>query len=178
MKPYFLVLQNYIKLSLLKVTHRKLHFEKIQMISRNTKINIGKDSVVNIGANLVTDGRFVINVSNGASLSIGNHCYFNEQTMISVKSAVTIGDNVKFGPNVKIFDNNHVFDKENGVQGSHTSEPIFIGDNSWLASNVVVLKGATIGRNCVIGANCVVKGNIPDCSIVKTKNELEVRPME
>ena len=47
---------------------------------------------------------------------------------------------------------------------------IIIGNNCWIASNVVILKGTKIGNNCVIGAGCIVSGIIPDNSIVRLSN--------
>lgn len=79
-----------------------------------------------------------------------------------------------FGPSVKIFDNNHRFTKENGVLSSLKTDEIIIGNNCWIASNVIILKGTHIGDNCVIGAGCIVSGNIPSNSLVKCKNELEI----
>jgi len=178
MKPYFLVLHNKIKFALKKVKCRGLQVSGIQMFNRDSKLIFSKNSNINIGNKTVTDGRCVIIVGENANLSIGNNCYFNEQTMISAKSSVIIGNGVKFGPNVKIFDNNHKFNSINGVSNDHSSSPISIGDNSWLASNVVVLKGSTIGKNCIIGANCVIKENIPDCSIVTQSNSLHIKTME
>lgn len=42
---------------------------------------------------------------------------------------------------------------------------IHIGDNCWLASNVVVCGGVTIGEGCVIGAGSVVTRDIPPYSL-------------
>ena len=41
------------------------------------------------------------------------------------------------------------------------AKPITIGNNCWLASNVVVCGGVTIGDGCVIGAGSVVTKDIP-----------------
>lgn len=38
----------------------------------------------------------------------------------------------------------------------------------------MILKGAEIGNNCVIGAGCVVSGKVPDNSIVKMKQTVEI----
>lgn len=178
MKPYFLVFRNMVKFTLKKLKCQNLEVDGVQMFDKNSKLLFNKNCNVIIGKHTVSDGRCVIVVDEGAKLLIGNNCYFNEDAMISVKSSVKIGNGVKFGPNVKVFDNNHLFSKESGVSDSHNSSPIVIGDNTWLASNVVVLKGTTIGKNCVIGANCVVKGNIPDCSIVTNSRKLKIKPME
>ena len=44
-------------------------------------------------------------------------------------------------------------------------KPITIGNNRWLASNVVVCAGVSIGNNCVIGAGSVVIKYIPSDSL-------------
>lgn len=45
------------------------------------------------------------------------------------------------------------------------SKPIVIGDGTFIAAGVIILKGSCIGKNCVIGAGSVVSGNIPDNQI-------------
>lgn len=45
------------------------------------------------------------------------------------------------------------------------SDSVFIGDGSWIGTNVVVVGNVHIGKHCVIGANSVVTKNIPDYSI-------------
>ena len=95
----------------------------------------------------------------------------------SCKRSVEIGSGCKFGPNVKIFDNNHKFDKEYGVSNEHTYDEIKIGENCWIAANVVILKGTSIGKNSVVGAGCVISGNIPEASIVTQNRKLEIERM-
>jgi acetyltransferase-like isoleucine patch superfamily enzyme len=79
-----------------------------------------------------------------------------------------------FGPGVKIFDNNHQHSPETGVSGQLNTAPIFIGDNSWVASDAIILKGTHIGKNCVIGAGCIVRGEVPDGSMVIIKSHLTI----
>lgn len=52
---------------------------------------------------------------------------------------VTIGNNVLLGSNVMINDNDHVVTPMNGACGV-VSDPIVIGDNTWIAQNVCILK--------------------------------------
>lgn len=142
------------------------------------RVLYGSHAFIGTGLSLRKD--FNLMIAKGAKVSIGHGCFFNSHCTIDAESAIAIGDNCLFAENVKIYDNNHCFSqagvpiKEQGAK----SDPITIGNNCWLASNVVVLKGSNIGDNCVIGANCVVSGNIPAGSIVRCSQELDIEPIE
>ena len=148
----------------------------ISLLSKDTRIIVKKGGVISIGDRVSSDGRTVMIADECAEIVIGDGVYFNEGIMISAKKGVSIGDGCQFGPNVKVFDNNHRFDC-NGVRADHISERIAIGNNCWLASNVVVLKGAAIGDHCVIGAGCIIDRNIPANSIVKQNDHLMITPI-
>lgn len=178
-KPYVKVFYNYIKILGIRVfCCPDIRISGYCMLDFNTKIKAQRTSKIHIGNKVISDGRCTIIVDSNAELSIGDRVYFNEGMMISSKSSVKIGDNCQFGPNVKIFDNNHCYSAETGVQHAHTTKPIKIGNNCWIATNVVVLQGTTIGDNCVIGAGCVVRGHIPSGSIVTQEGKLVIRPIE
>lgn len=179
MKPYFLVAYNLIRLRMKRLLGNPgFYASPVQMFSTNTKIVVGKDAKVCLGEHLVSDGRTVIIVGDGAELAIGSRVYFNEEAMISCKEHICIGDGCRFGPNVKVFDYDHQFDANHGVSAAHVTAPVRIGKNCWLGANVVVLRGTQIGDNCVIGAGCVVKGNIPAGSLVTMRRDLNIRPIE
>ncbi len=83
---------------------------------------------------------------------------------------IFIGDNVMFGPNVSLMATSHPLIPEERValryEDGHVSmseyaEEIHIGNNVWLACNVVVLAGVHIGDNTVIGAGSVVTKDVP-----------------
>ena len=87
---------------------------------------------------------------------------------------VHIGDNVFIGPNVTLATPMHpLLPEERNVRqrpdGSYYNleyaKPIRIGDDCWLASNVVVCGGVTIGAGSVIGASSVVTRDIPPHSL-------------
>lgn len=177
MKTLFLIVYNYMRFKIKSLIYKKLDICGTQMIGKNTKFVIKRNSRVHIGNHCVTDGRFTVIVDENANLSIGDHVYFNENCMISCKGVISIGKGCKFGPNVKIFDNNHKFDKVNGVSNNHTYGNIEIGENCWIGSNVVILKGIKIGKNSVIGAGCVVSEDIPESSIVKQERKLIIERM-
>lgn len=47
----------------------------------------------------------------------------------------------------------------------NSSGKVTIGNNVYIAANVIVLKGVTIGDNCIIGAGSVVNRDIPSNSV-------------
>lgn len=133
------------------------------------RISIGRNVEIAPGCELLVHG-------NG-HLSVGAAVYMNRYCMVSCHESVRIGANCMFGPGVKIFDNNHRFSKAKGVSTELSTAPISIGDNCWLASDVIVLKGANIGDNCVIGAGCMISGTIPSGSIVRQDAHLIIEPL-
>lgn len=103
---------------------------------------------------------------------------------IAATKYVEIGNNVLTGPNVFIADFNHEYrnpDLPISVQGNFSrpvkirGEGVFIGDDSWIGTHVVISGNIHIGKHCVIGANSVVTHDIPDycvavgspCKIIK-----------
>ena len=75
-----------------------------------------------------------------------------------------------------MYDHNHIFVDKNAPiseQGFNT-DPIKIGKNCWIGSNVTIIKGVQVGDNCVIGANCLIYKDIPSNSVVKLKEQLSI----
>ena len=83
---------------------------------------------------------------------------------------IYIGDNVCLGPNVSLMATNHPLLAQERLglnpQGKMTmaeyAKGIHIGNNVWIASNVIVIDDVHIGNNVVIGAGSVVTKDIPD----------------
>lgn len=150
------------------------HF--IQVHSLLSSLALYKRSRLTLGRNVQLSAFSELFVAPDAQLSIGEGTYLNKRCIISVQKKISIGKNCLFGPDVKVYDNNHVFEKGHGViQGKHKIKPVKIGDNCWIASNVVILPGTHIGNNCVVAANTVVKGEIPDNSIVSMTGKMIVK---
>lgn len=106
----------------------------------------------------------------GFNTYIGDEFSANFNFVVLDCAPVHIGNYVMIGPNVTIAtpmhplvakERNFQVD-ENGVRHLYEyAKPIIIGNNVWIASNVVVTGGVTIGDNCVIGAGSVVTRDIP-----------------
>lgn len=109
-----------------------------------------------------------------AEVSISDGVFFNNYCSVCAMNKIEIGKNTIFGENVKIYDHNHNY-KNTSVpikdQG-FSSEPIIIGENCWIGSNVVILKGVKIGDNAVIGAGCIVFKDVESGSVIVNKQSL------
>jgi galactoside O-acetyltransferase len=134
--------------------------------------------MVSLGDRLVITGFPAISIGEGTSimsgsylyahgnskLVIGSHCSFNHNVLLGAAGGeINIGNDVLIGPNVVLRAADHEFadvDVPIRCQG-HRAGRIVIGDDVWLAANVVVTSGVTIGTGCVVGAGSVVTRDLP-----------------
>ena len=147
-------LKSYFKIFLWKIIYGK-------------RIKFGRKNIFYSNTNLIIEKKVLV--------KIGNNCFFNRNTSINCMEKIEIGNNCIFGENICIYDHDHCFSnlsipiKEQGYKTS----PIYIGDNCWIGSNVVILKGVKIGSNVVIGAGTIVTKDIQDKVVVYSKqNEI------
>jgi len=112
--------------------------------------------------------------SKDAKVKIGDGVFFNNNCSISCLSCIVVGANSIFGENVKIYDHNHIYkDLLNLIKlQGFTCDPIGIGSNCWIGSNVVILKGVNIGDGCVIGSGCVIYKDIESGSVIVNYQDL------
>lgn len=106
----------------------------------------------------------------GCNTEVGE-CFFSNFNLVVLDCAnVKIGKQCFIGPNVTIATPVHALlpqdrmmrpDGRGGVFDYEYARPITIGDDVWLASNVIVCGGVTIGSGTVIGAGSVVTRDIP-----------------
>lgn len=72
---------------------------------------------------------------------------------IDGRNGIVIGGNVRIGPRVSLISMNHdVLSYDKYIE----TKPIVIGENSWLASNVIVLAGVELGEHTIVAAGSVV----------------------
>lgn len=93
----------------------------------------------------------------GARIEIGNDCFLNG-CHLSAKAAVSLGDRVLVGTGSRIYDSDqHDLD----AARRERTEPVRIGDCTWIASDVTVLRGVEIGDHCVVGARSLLADSLP-----------------
>ena len=124
----------------------------------------------------------------GIFTSFGKNCYANFNFTVLDVCPVNIGSNVFFGPNCSLMtplhplrwqERNIKFKDNKTAYDDEYAKPISIGDNCWIAANVVITGGVTIGGGCVIGAGSVVTKDIPanslaagnPCKVIREINE-------
>lgn len=176
MKKYIIGFISVTRLIFFKYLLRlNVNFHYLQSHSLSSEIKVNKKAKLVLAKNTQLSADCDIFLGKGALIEIGERTFFNKRCMVSAHKEIIIGRNCLFGPDVKIYDNNHVIKAGAGVvHGEHSSKAIYIGNNCWLASNVVVLAGATIEDNCVIGAGVIIKGHVPANSIVKTSTSNQI----
>ena len=135
------------------------------LIRRNTRMDLLPFNTFSIGDYSTIEDFCTVNNGVG-KVQIGN------KTRIGIGSViigpVSIGDDVRLAQNVVITALNHNYQdttlpiSEQGVK----AEQIYIGDETWIGANSVILPGVFIGKHCVVAAGSIVTKNVPSYSVV------------
>lgn len=148
---------------------------KITLKGKKSKINLNKSTidknveiVLNENAECVVENGVsilpnnYIQVGKNAELFLGEGTFINRNChIVSIKS-IKIGKYVALGNSISIFDHDHIVVANTRQDWTKSKkDQVLIGDNCWIASNVVILRGTSLGNNCVVGANTVIKGKVP-----------------
>lgn len=116
--------------------------------------------------------KFLRNVTIDEKSKIGNYNYFGRNVSITNSE---IGNYCSVAPNVIIGPGEHPLDlistrtivmEEAGYNVNLTRDPVKIGNDVWIGTNVVVLRGVEIGNGAVIAAGAIVNRDVPAYSIV------------
>ena len=98
----------------------------------------------------------------GHHVHFGSQIYANSNLTLVDDGHIYVGDKVMFGPNVTIATANHPIDEKLRGKGLQYNKDVYIGENTWIGANAVIVPGIRIGKNVVIGAGSVVTKDIPD----------------
>ena len=108
------------------------------------------DSTFNMFLPFYTD--FGQNIHLGRNVFLNDCCHFQDQ------GGIFIGDRVLIGHNTVLATIDHDLDPTS--RRNHYA-PIYIEDDVWIGSSVVITKGVTIGKGSVIAAGAVVTKDVP-----------------
>lgn len=183
-KYYFSVFITFVKNISFKRFLLKLKYGKRLKIKHSDKLYKGadiiiqKNSSVKMGKCVRIKNNALISSVGGGTLSIGNDTFINRNCNIVARKEIVIGDKVMIGPNVCIFDHDHKYNSETIFNNDFLTDKIVIEDGCWICSGAIILKGTHVGKCSIIGAGTVVKGDVPPHSIVTTKREQVLKPIE
>ncbi|CZC94759.1 exopolysaccharide biosynthesis protein, acetyltransferase [Streptococcus pneumoniae] len=101
-----------------------------------------------VGANVACRNFENFHVSSGKvilhdGVFINNSCSFNCMERIEIGAGTMMGEGVRF------YDHDHIYTAEKIEKWQWTTEPIRVGRDCWIGSNVTILKGVTIGDNTI-----------------------------
>jgi maltose O-acetyltransferase len=96
-------------------------------------------------------------------LSIGDNTWVGHDVLVVGGGAdVIIGKDCDIGPRVTFVTGSHRISVSGvKVAGEEFSEPIEIGDGTWVGASVTILGGVTVGESSVVGAGSLVANDVP-----------------
>jgi acetyltransferase-like isoleucine patch superfamily enzyme len=101
-------------------------------------------------------------VQRGASLVVGDGCFFNEGVGLCATTHIEIGAHCLIGDRVSIIDS--TFHDVSPAKPKKKA-PIAIGRNVWIGMGCIILPGVTIGDHAVIAAGSIVTKSISARSV-------------
>lgn len=128
------------------------HFIR-KLVYRLAGIKIGKNSYVHMGTRFY----FPIGITIGEGTIIGDHCFLDGRTKL------TIGDNVDIASQVLIYNSEHNVHSEGF---DPIEEPVEIGDYVFIGPRAIILPGVKIGKGAVIAAGAVITADVKPFEIV------------
>lgn len=152
--------KQYYRLRLQQAGHQISIGKRVE-IACPRNISLGDEIYIVDGAILrACDGRLVI----GNRFAING----NARIIADCDGEVIIGNEVMIGPNAVIRASNHGHERHDVSiwEQGQTGGKIVIGDDVWIAANVVILPGVTIGSHSIIAAGAVVTKDVTAYSIV------------
>jgi acetyltransferase-like isoleucine patch superfamily enzyme len=143
----------------------------IVRLAHKSQLKFGRNVVLMSSSKYCYSGTLYSNckfqtITRTAKIIIGDDVSFNGTSVVCRSTSIFIGSRTMFGPNVTILDSpfHPVSPKQNRnhYPGTELDKPIYIGEDVWIGSRVIVLPGSKIGDGSVIGAGSVVSGLIPE----------------
>jgi len=150
-------------------------------IRNASTISIGDSAYVGADSQIISDGgrsfirigqntillRGVMLLTQGGSISIGDHCSVNPYSILYGYGGLEIGNGVRIAAHTIIIPQEHRFDAlELPIYKQGVSvRGIKIEDDVWIGANCTLMDGVKIGQGSVIGAGSVVKSDVPAYSV-------------
>lgn len=98
------------------------------------------------------------------NVSVAAHAWIGPgvQLVASHGGRIAIGEHVGIGPGAMFSTGTHEIGATWRRCGPGRSEPVSIGDGSWIGTRATFVAGSGVGRSCVVAAGAVVTKMFPD----------------
>ena len=98
----------------------------------------------------------------------GNDIYVGPEARFYADGGIRVEDNVVFSPRVTIYTSNHRFEGSGWLPYGPVTElgEVWVGPNSWIGAQSILLAGVRIGEGAVVAAGSVVTRNVPPLAVV------------
>ena len=108
-----------------------------------------------VGTGVIMRSR--INITFPWRITIGDHVWIGDEVSILSLAQVTIGSNVCLSQRAFVCTGTHDFES---TSFSLVTNPIIIGDRSWIAGMAFISPGVTIGSDSLVAAGSVVTRDV------------------
>lgn len=97
-------------------------------------------------------------------VKVGKNCWIGPNVVLDGSGGLNIGDNCSISAGVQIYSHDSIDWAISGGKEDYQYNKTKIGNNVYIAPNVVIQKGISIGDKVIIGANSFVNKDIPSNS--------------
>jgi len=120
---------------------------------------------------ITADNNKYIKILNREGVQIGTGCIIDKTAIFGTEPyLITLSDNVRVTHGVKFIthDGGLWVARNLGLLNKTDDKfgKIFVGENTNIGWDSIIMPGVTIGKNCVIACNAVVTKDVPDNSVV------------
>lgn len=95
------------------------------------------------------------------NVQVGENTWIGPYTVLDGSGGLKIGNNCSVSAGVQIYSHDSVKWAVSGGVDPYEYESTEIGNNCYLAPNVIIAKGVKLGDGTIVGANSFVKSSFP-----------------
>lgn len=166
--------RNWVKWFVNPFVHKK---GRGSIIRWRTRTDVVPFNRFELGDKSIIEDFSAINNASG-DVIIGHHTLIGMGNVII--GPVTMGNHIILAQHVVLSGLNHIYEDVTKpiVDQNVRTAPIVIGDDCWIAANVVITAGVTIGKHSVIAAGSVVTKDVPPFCIAAGNPAKVIRRFE